>query len=84
MSGREVRDGRVTEATIQRRLEEHVERIDSEQALEYSMQNKEGLSEAVHLMPVGPAHDFAPVAHHPTCAFKLLRGNAFGKFLPTG
>lgn len=77
-----VREGGVTEATIQRRLEEHVERIDSEQALEYSMQNKEGLSEAVHLMPVGAAHDFAPTLHHYTCAFRLLRGNAFGKFTP--
>ena len=65
-----------------RYIPEHVERIDSEQALEYSMQNKEGLSEPVHLMPVGAAHDFAPIAHHPTCAFRLLRGNAFGKFAP--
>uniref|UniRef100_A0A7S0X7J7 DNA topoisomerase VI subunit B transducer domain-containing protein n=1 Tax=Mantoniella antarctica TaxID=81844 RepID=A0A7S0X7J7_9CHLO len=75
-----VRDGSVTEATIKRRLEEHVDRIDSEQALEYSMQNKEGLSEAVHLMPVGSAHEFTPTLHHPTCALRLLRGNAFGKF----
>ena len=79
-----VRDGGVTEATIQRRLEEHVERIDSEQALEYSMQNKEGLSEPVHLMPVGAAHEFANTTRHSTCAFRLLRGNALGKFLPTG
>jgi len=34
---------------------EHVERIDSEQALEYSMQNKEGLNETVFLMPVRPS-----------------------------
>ena len=67
-----VRDGSVTLATVQRRLEEHVERIDSEQALEYSMQNKEGLSEAMHLMPTGSAHAFLPIMYHPTCAFRLL------------
>ena len=67
-----VREGRVTLATVQRRLEEHVERIDSEQALEYSMQNKEGLSEAMHLMPAGSAHAFSHIMYHPTCAFRLL------------
>ena len=72
-----VRDGSVTLATVQRRLEEHVERIDSEQALEYSMQNKEGLSEAMHLMPTGSAHAFSPIMYHPTCAFRLLDAAAF-------
>jgi DNA topoisomerase VI B subunit len=67
-----VRDGQVTLATIQRRLEEHVERIDSEQALEYSMQNKEGLNEAMYLMPIGSAHAFVPIVYHPTCVFRLL------------
>ena len=76
------RDGNVTAATLQRRLEEHVDRIDSEQALEYSMQNREGLSEAMYLMPTGAAHEFAPTLHHPTCAFRMLRANTVGKFAP--
>ena len=71
-----VREGRVTPATVQRRLEEHVERIDSEQALEYSMANKEGLSEAMHLMPAGSAHAFSPIMYHPACAFRLISAAA--------
>ena len=67
---RNVRDGEVTEGTIKRRLEEHVEKIDSEQALEYSMQNKEGLSETMHLVPTGVAHEHAPRSSTPTCAFR--------------
>ena len=75
-----VRGGRVTESTLRRRLEEHVERIDSEQALEYSMQNKEGLSEAMHLMPTGVVHKFAPTVYHHACAFRLLSAATFGGF----
>jgi hypothetical protein len=36
------------------------------------MQNKEGLSEAMHLMPAGSAHAFSHIMYHPTCAFRLL------------
>ena len=75
-----VRGGGVTESTLRRRLEEHVERIDSEQALEYSMQNKEGLSEAMHLMPTGVVHKFAPTVYHHACAFRLLSSATFGGF----
>ena len=79
---RNVRDGEVTEGTIKRRLEEHVEKIDSEQALEYSMQNKEGLSETMHLVPTGVAHEHAAALFHPTCAFRLLDAARFGEFKP--
>ena len=34
--------------------------------------NKEGLSEAMHLMPAGSAHAFSPIMYHPACAFRLI------------
>ena len=75
-----VKAGKVTTATLTRKLEEHVEKIDSEQALEYQMANKEGLNETVHLMPVGSNHLFSKTAFHPTCAFRLLTSAVEGKF----
>jgi|TARA_B110000977_G_scaffold176370_3_gene232019 hypothetical protein len=73
-----VKSGTVTLATLTRKLEEHVEKIDSEQALEYSMANKEGLCETTHLMPIGSHHKFSTVVRHQTCAFQLLASAATG------
>jgi hypothetical protein len=53
--------------------------MDSEQALEHSMQNKEGLTDAVHLMNVGGSHEFAPIVYHPALAFKGLKASVLGK-----
>ena len=80
----QVRNGDVQRSTIERKLSDFVERMDSEQALEHSMQNKEGLSETMHLVPTGPVHKFAPTVHHPTCAFRLLDTLCAGGFLPPG
>ena len=77
-----VRSGEVQRATIERKLTDFVDRLDSEQALEHSMQNKEGLSETMHLVPTGPVHKFAPTVHHPTCAFRLLDTLCMSGFLP--
>ena len=80
----QVRNGDVQRSTIERKLSDFVERMDSEQALEHSMQNKEGLSETMHLVPTGPVHKFAPTVRHPTCAFRLLDTLCAGGFLPPG
>jgi hypothetical protein len=74
-----VRNGQVTAATLARKLEDFVESMDSEQALEHSMQNKEGLTDAVHLMNVGGSHEFAPIVYHPALAFKGLKASVLGK-----
>ena len=78
------RRSRSTRINVEKIEKEHVEKIDSEQALEYSMQNKEGLSETMHLVPTGVAHEHAAALFHPTCAFRLLDAARFGAFKPPG
>ena len=52
----------ITAEILQKRLEECVEKIDNEEALEFSMQNnKEGLKQDVFLNPLNPLiHEYEP------------------------
>ncbi|KAI3432870.1 hypothetical protein D9Q98_010453 [Chlorella vulgaris] len=60
-----VRSGDVTEPTLVARLQQHVEQIDVDMALEYQLQ--QGVTEAAkleaHLMPLSARHAYGPEAH---------------------
>ncbi|GFR50834.1 hypothetical protein Agub_g13107 [Astrephomene gubernaculifera] len=65
----------VTAATLQARLTEYVERIDTDMALEYQVQ--QGLAagvakEPLYLMPLSARHSHGPELHANTCVVKLL------------
>jgi len=68
------REGKVSEDVIKGKLEEHVQRSDHEQALEFAMQNsKEGLNEFLYLAPKTPEHEYASEIRSGTCAFRFLK-----------
>lgn len=68
------REGKVNEELIKGKLEEHVQRSDHEQALEFAMQNsKEGLNEFMYLAPKTPEHEYVAEIRSGTCAFRFLK-----------
>jgi len=68
------REGEVSEAVLRAKLEEHVQRSDHEQALEFAMQNnKDGLSELMYLVPKTPEHEYLPEIRSGSCAFRFLK-----------
>lgn len=64
----------VTLQTLQHRLTEHVERIDTDLALEYQVQQgmAGAVKQAVFLMPQTAKHSYGPELHSCTCVVKLL------------
>ena len=70
----QARDGKITEETVKAKLEEHVQRSDHEQALEFAMQqSKEGLNELMYLAPKRPELEYVPEIRSETCAFRFLK-----------
>ena len=70
----QAREGQVSEDIIKSKLEEHVQRSDHEQALEFAMQNsKNGLSELMYIAPRTPEHEYLPEIRSETCAFRMLK-----------
>jgi DNA topoisomerase-6 subunit B len=68
------REGLVNESVLQAKLEEHVQRSDHEQALEFAMQqSKDGLNEYLYLNPKTPSQEYLPEIRSETCAFKFLK-----------
>jgi DNA topoisomerase-6 subunit B len=68
------REGLVSESVLQSKLEEHVQRSDHEQALEFAMQqSKDGLNEYLYLNPKTPTQEYLPEVRSETCAFKFLK-----------
>ncbi|GAB4814846.1 hypothetical protein N2152v2_001892 [Parachlorella kessleri] len=69
-----VSSGAVTEATLAQRLTDHVERIDSDMALEYQMQQgiAEGTRTDAFLMPLTARHKHGPELHANVCVLRLL------------
>ncbi|PSC70486.1 DNA topoisomerase 6 subunit B isoform B [Micractinium conductrix] len=67
-----VRSGEVTEAALVAKLQEHVEQIDVDMALEYQLQ--QGIADTAKvdacLMPVSARHDYGPEMH---CAVGVIR-----------
>ncbi|KAL0026624.1 hypothetical protein WJX77_011706 [Trebouxia sp. C0004] len=67
--------GETVEATLAQRLTEYVERIDTDMALEYQMQ--QGVAEAarqdLYLMPLGAQHEYGAELHSNVCVLKLLQ-----------
>lgn len=67
--------GETVEATLAQRLTEYVERIDTDMALEYQMQ--QGVAEAarqdLYLMPLGAQHEYGAELHSNICVLKLLQ-----------
>ena len=70
----DVKRGTVTQKTIEQMLEQHVERIDTDMAMEYQMQQgiNEGKRIDMYLVPTSARHIFGPEIHHNTCLIKLL------------
>ncbi|PNW88219.1 hypothetical protein CHLRE_01g019750v5 [Chlamydomonas reinhardtii] len=67
----------VTAATLASRLSEYVERIDTDMALEYQVQQGLAAGEAkapLYLMPLSGRHVHGPEVHTTTCVVKLLTG----------
>ncbi|KAG2444490.1 hypothetical protein HXX76_001240 [Chlamydomonas incerta] len=67
----------VTAATLASRLSEYVERIDTDMALEYQVQQGLAAGEAkapLYLMPLSGRHAHGPEVHTSTCVVKLLTG----------
>ncbi|KAG2493640.1 hypothetical protein HYH03_008157 [Edaphochlamys debaryana] len=67
----------LTAATLAARLTEYVERIDTDMALEYQVQ--QGLAagiakEPLYLMPLSSRHSHGPELHANTCVVRLLSG----------
>jgi len=59
---------------LQAKLEEHIQRSDHEQALEFAMQqSKDGLNEYLYLNPKTPTQEYLPEVRSETCAFKFLK-----------
>lgn len=67
--------GETVEATLAQRLTEYVERIDTDMALEYQMQ--QGVAEAarqdLYLVPLGAQHEYGAELHSNVCVLKLLQ-----------
>ncbi|KAK9840997.1 hypothetical protein WJX81_004968 [Elliptochloris bilobata] len=70
-----VRRGEVVEATLARKLTEHVERIDTDMGLEYQMQlgAAAGARVAAYLMPRLPQHGYGPPLASAACILRLLQ-----------
>ncbi|CAK0734996.1 hypothetical protein CVIRNUC_000513 [Coccomyxa viridis] len=64
----------VQEATLVQRLNEYVERIDTDMALEYQMQQgmAEGGKQPVFIMPRTAAHTYGPPLQSACCLIRLL------------
>ncbi len=72
----QAREGEVSEKVLISKLEEHVQRSDHEQALEFAMQNsKDGLNEHLYLTPKTPAHEYVHEIRNSVCAFRLLKAS---------
>lgn len=70
----DVRKGTVTQRTLEQMLEQHVERIDTDMAMEYQMQQgiNEGKRIDMYLVPTSARHSLGPEIHHDVCLIKLL------------
>ncbi|PRW61315.1 DNA topoisomerase 6 subunit B [Chlorella sorokiniana] len=70
-----VRSGEVTEAKLAAKLQEHVEQIDVDMALEYQLQ--QGITDIAkvdaHLMPAAARHAYGPEQHCGVGVIRLLR-----------
>jgi len=72
----QAREGEVSEKVLISKREEHVQRSDHEQALEFAMQNsKDGLNEHLYLTPKTPAHEYVHEIRNSVCAFRLLKAS---------
>lgn len=66
----------VSQATLERKLAEYVERIDTDMALEFQV--SQGLAagaakDAVWLMPTTARHSYGPELHSSACVVKLIQ-----------
>ena len=70
----DVKEGSLTEQTLEKMLERHVERIDTDMAMEYQMQQglHEGKREDMYLVPLSTRHKFSAPLHHEMCVIRLL------------
>lgn len=70
-----VATGKITEKRLIQCLTEHVERIDTDMALEWQMQQgmAEGAKIDAYLMPAGARHEFGNELHSEVAIIKLLR-----------
>ncbi|CAD7704824.1 unnamed protein product [Ostreobium quekettii] len=71
----EIKNRAVTKEAMLKKLTEHVERIDTDMALEYQMQVglTQGGREKLHLTPLGAQHEHQQAIHAPLCVIKLLQ-----------
>ena len=69
-----VKRGEVTNEVLVQKLTEHVERIDTDMALEYQTQQgiAEGTKTDVYLVPKGPRHVYGDELHSEVVAIRLL------------
>ena len=68
----DVRKGSVTEDTIKDMLEQHVERIDTDMAMEYQMQQGQGKRVDVYLVPKSSRHRLTENVEHEVALISLL------------
>lgn len=70
----DVKQRRVSEQSLVDCLTEHIERIDTDMALEYQMQQgvAEGVRANVFLMPLSAQHKYGPELKASVCVLKLL------------
>ena len=70
----DVRKGSLTEQTLEKMLERHVERIDTDMAMEYQMQQglHEGKRQDMYLVPLSARHKLGAPLHHEMCVIRLL------------
>ncbi|KAK9811024.1 hypothetical protein WJX73_007287 [Symbiochloris irregularis] len=70
-----IKQRRTTEQTLVTKLTEHVERIDTDMALEYQMQQgvAEGVRAQFFLVPLSAIHEYGPELKACVCNIKLLQ-----------
>ena len=68
----DIRKGSVTEVSLTEMLERHVERIDTDMAMEYQMQQGKGNKVIAYLVPKSSRHRFADRAEHDVALISLL------------
>ena len=68
----DIRKGSVTEVSLTEMLERHVERIDTDMAMEYQMQQGKGNKVIAYLVPKSSRHRFADRVEHDVALISLL------------